>query len=172
MRCRRGRTAGSRHHRLGTAPGSSGRTAVGASGACRLRCSAHPGLVGCVLRRHSRRQPQQPRKRVLIGGGELLWWLCCAGAEHGEVWAWGQGEFGQLGYGGTASKYTPYPVHSLKKRRVIQVAAGWGHSIALTGTGPSPATTLRLFVSYAHRIETHPVVADDGAVAGLAHRLG
>jgi alpha-tubulin suppressor-like RCC1 family protein len=52
---------------------------------------------------------------------------------NGEVWAWGQNDFGQLGDSTIANRSTPVKVKHLNN--VIQVAAGANHSLALKSDG-------------------------------------
>ncbi len=52
---------------------------------------------------------------------------------NGEVWAWGQNDFGQLGDSTIVSRSTPVKVKQLNN--VIQVAAGANHSLALKNDG-------------------------------------
>jgi len=62
------------------------------------------------------------------------WNHCLAVTEHGEVWAWGSNEYGQLGDGSVGSLRTvPAPVWGLADVRVV--AAGKQHSLAVTGDG-------------------------------------
>jgi alpha-tubulin suppressor-like RCC1 family protein len=68
-----------------------------------------------------------------------------AGAEHtaalksdGTVWTWGWNQYGQLGNGGTAGAWTPAEVRSVGGgvfNGVTQVAAGYGHTLALKSDG-------------------------------------
>ncbi|TMW68702.1 hypothetical protein Poli38472_006170 [Pythium oligandrum] len=64
-----------------------------------------------------------------------------AGFQHGlvvttsgNVFSWGKGERGQLGFG-TANVKTPQEVIALKNRNVVSVSAGFNHSSALTKDG-------------------------------------
>ena len=50
----------------------------------------------------------------------------------GRVYAWGRNNHGQLGLGDRDDRSTPEFVVKLRKHRVMQVAAGWRHSLALT----------------------------------------
>jgi len=57
-------------------------------------------------------------------------------ANDGSVWAWGRGTAGQLGYGSTVSKYSPFPVNALPGGRVVRaIAAGGFTSYALANDG-------------------------------------
>ena len=55
--------------------------------------------------------------------------------EAGRVYTWGYGAAGRLGHGGFQERYTPALVESLRDIRVVAVAAGDFHSMALTGGG-------------------------------------
>eukprot|EP00741_Cyanophora_paradoxa_P000678 tig00000430_g653.t1 len=61
--------------------------------------------------------------------------------DTGEVWSWGNGEFGALGLGTGVRelRLEPQPLRSLWEQRVVRVAAGGQHAAALTEAG-------RLFV--------------------------
>lgn len=68
--------------------------------------------------------------------------LAVAGAFHnlaltsaGDVLAWGNGGYGQLGQGDTHNRPTPSVVHGLRGLRITQLAAGGWHSAALTEDG-------------------------------------
>ena len=54
-------------------------------------------------------------------------------AVHGAVWAWGAGNNGQLGHGGTTSSLVPVPVFGLGD--VTAVAGGWFAGYALRSDG-------------------------------------
>jgi len=57
---------------------------------------------------------------------------------EGQIWAWGWGSEGQLGNGTNTSSNVPVAVDmtgALAGRTIIQVAAGWGHSLALDSEG-------------------------------------
>ena len=62
-----------------------------------------------------------------------------AGARHsvaltatGRAFAWGFGHFGQLGTGAYASAAAPQPVALPPATKVVDVAAGWWHTLLLT----------------------------------------
>lgn len=61
----------------------------------------------------------------LLGGGVQ--------PEDGQVFAWGEGEWGRLGLGYSQSSRLPSLVEALDGRRIVQVSAGSTHSGALTG---------------------------------------
>jgi alpha-tubulin suppressor-like RCC1 family protein len=65
-----------------------------------------------------------------------------AGGDHslaltstGQVYAWGSNIYGQVGDGTTVSRDTPVPVAAPGGATITAIAAGTGHSLALTSTG-------------------------------------
>ncbi|GLD95025.1 hypothetical protein PINS_up003650 [Pythium insidiosum] len=77
---------------------------------------------------------------VDVGGGETVVDIA-AGYQHGlavtadgNVYAWGKGERGQLGFG-SANVSRPQEVIALRNRKVVAVDAGFNHSTALTADG-------------------------------------
>ena len=58
----------------------------------------------------------------------------CAASENGEVRCWGFNETGQLGDGTTENAHAPVWVRGLPGK-ALAVAAGWGHTCALTEEG-------------------------------------
>lgn len=56
-------------------------------------------------------------------------------ANDGTVWAWGDNSVGQLGDGSTSNSLVPAPVIGLEGLEVVQVDAGYSHSVALTTDG-------------------------------------
>jgi serine/threonine protein kinase len=58
--------------------------------------------------------------------------------ESGEVHSWGNGEEGQLGHGNAWNQLAPKEIQffkTLSKEKVIDISAGWYHSLALTNSG-------------------------------------
>lgn len=55
--------------------------------------------------------------------------------EELEVLSFGVGEFGHLGTGSTEDSLVPAPLVSLESMDVVQVAAGFDHSLVLTSDG-------------------------------------
>ncbi|WOL03353.1 ultraviolet-B receptor UVR8 [Canna indica] len=53
----------------------------------------------------------------------------------GQIWNWGANSNGELGRGNAVSDWRPQPITSLKDHRIIQIASGGYHSLALTDTG-------------------------------------
>ncbi|KAJ0409182.1 hypothetical protein ATCC90586_010263 [Pythium insidiosum] len=77
---------------------------------------------------------------VNVGGGETVVDIA-GGYQHGlavtaegNVYAWGKGERGQLGFG-SANVSSPQEVIALRNRKVVAVDAGFNHSTALTADG-------------------------------------
>ena len=64
-------------------------------------------------------------------GGEHTLFL----SDTGRVYACGHGYFGQLGLGNNKNVKTPILVHSLTNKNIIEIAAGWSHSLVLTDDG-------------------------------------
>ncbi|KAJ8543400.1 hypothetical protein K7X08_005923 [Anisodus acutangulus] len=56
-------------------------------------------------------------------------------SEEGELWNWGANSNYELGRGGKVGGWKPQPVPSLEGVRVIQIASGGYHSLALTDKG-------------------------------------
>merc|ERR1719498_2186652 len=55
--------------------------------------------------------------------------------QGGEVYCWGRGTWGQSGLGSTDNVCLPRRLEALGGRRIVQVAAGARHSLALEMTG-------------------------------------
>ncbi|BFG02621.1 probable E3 ubiquitin-protein ligase HERC2 [Drosophila madeirensis] len=53
----------------------------------------------------------------------------------GEVWTWGKGDYFRLGHGGDQHVRKPQPIGGLRGRRVIHVAVGALHCLAVTDAG-------------------------------------
>lgn len=53
----------------------------------------------------------------------------------GNVYSWGDGDFGKLGRGGSDGCCTPQKVERLVGHRVVQIECGAQFSVALTVTG-------------------------------------
>lgn len=53
----------------------------------------------------------------------------------GEVWTWGKGDYYRLGHGGDQHVRKPQPIAGLRGRRVIHVAVGALHCLAVTDAG-------------------------------------
>ncbi|KAH9298425.1 hypothetical protein KI387_030107, partial [Taxus chinensis] len=63
-------------------------------------------------------------------------WHSTALTTDAEVYAWGRGEHGRLGFGDDkSSKMVPQKVHHLAGETIVQVSCGGTHSVALTTDG-------------------------------------
>ncbi|KAF5749914.1 ultraviolet-B receptor UVR8-like [Tripterygium wilfordii] len=64
-------------------------------------------------------------------------WHSTALTDDGEVYGWGRGEHGRLGFGDSdkSSKMLPQRVHLLAGEDIVQVSCGGTHSVALTLDG-------------------------------------
>ncbi|XP_039127125.1 ultraviolet-B receptor UVR8-like [Dioscorea cayenensis subsp. rotundata] len=63
-------------------------------------------------------------------------WHSTALTEKGEVYAWGRGEHGRLGFGDDkSSKMVPQKVQLLAAEDIVQMSCGGTHSVALTRDG-------------------------------------
>eukprot|EP00262_Sarcandra_glabra_P007589 TRINITY_DN20487_c0_g1_i1.p1 TRINITY_DN20487_c0_g1~~TRINITY_DN20487_c0_g1_i1.p1 ORF type:complete len:397 (+),score=64.11 TRINITY_DN20487_c0_g1_i1:104-1294(+) len=63
-------------------------------------------------------------------------WHSTALTEEGEVYAWGRGEHGRLGFGDDkSSKMVPQRVQLLVGKEIVQVSCGGTHSVACTRDG-------------------------------------
>ena len=61
-------------------------------------------------------------------GGEHTIFL----SNNGRVYACGHGYYGQLGLGNNKNVKAPILVHSLSNKNVLEIAAGWSHTLVLT----------------------------------------
>ncbi|OQS03786.1 hypothetical protein THRCLA_03927 [Thraustotheca clavata] len=57
-----------------------------------------------------------------------------AATKEGQVYTWGKGERGQLGFG-TVNVSAPQHIVALRQKKVVKVGAGFNHSVALTDAG-------------------------------------
>ena len=64
-------------------------------------------------------------------GGEHTLFL----SDNGKVYSCGHGYFGQLGLGNNKNVKSPILVNSLSNKNIIEIAAGWSHSLVLTDNG-------------------------------------
>lgn len=55
--------------------------------------------------------------------------------KSGEVWTWGKGDYYRLGHGSDQHVRKPAPVHGLRGKKVIHVAVGALHCLAVTDVG-------------------------------------
>jgi alpha-tubulin suppressor-like RCC1 family protein len=79
--------------------------------------------------------PQGTRVRQLFGGCAHTLALTSAG----QVLAWGDNQFGQLGIGTTTEHHAPVKVHIPAGTTVTAVAAGCDHNLARTSSGQALA---------------------------------
>ena len=56
------------------------------------------------------------------------------GIDTGELFTWGGGMYGKLGHGNEAGHALPTLVEALRFKKVIQVACGSRHTVALLGS--------------------------------------
>ncbi len=75
--------------------------------------------------------PSAVRFVAISGGGAHSLALSATG----RVYAWGAGGYGQLGNGSTTDSNVPVEVGLLTSMRIVAIAAGGAHSLALSATG-------------------------------------
>jgi len=81
-----------------------------------------------------------PKKVEALAGKRVLavaagWSHSLAITADGAVWSWGAGGNGRLGHGDQQEQLLPKKVEALAGQRVVAVAAGWSHSLAITADG-------------------------------------
>lgn len=55
--------------------------------------------------------------------------------DDGNVWSWGDGDFGKLGRGGSDGCFTPSTINTLRGIEVCKVLCGAQFTVALTSSG-------------------------------------
>ena len=90
---------------------------------------------------HGDRQGQLVPKRIEALQGVRVSSVA-AGSRHslavcavGGVWSWGNGINGKLGHGNKEDQLVPKQIEALQGVRVSGVAAGFGHSLAVSSRG-------------------------------------
>jgi alpha-tubulin suppressor-like RCC1 family protein len=68
-------------------------------------------------------------KEVSVGSRHMI-----ALASTGQVWSWGNGEYGRCG-NGKSEQAKPEPISLLENKKIVQVASGTMHNLALTDSG-------------------------------------
>ena len=89
------------------------------------------GCIGCS---------EQPQRVEALSGIKLF--SVAAGndssyatAEAGELFTWGNGQYGWLGHGDTADQFAPRRVDALQGERVVAVLTGHWYTVAVTRDG-------------------------------------
>lgn len=83
----------------------------------------------------------RPKLLEIDGDSTLIRFEEVSGGSHhslavsktGQLWAWGSGWSGQLGIGERGDSAVPRMLPNFTATRVIAVAAGYHHSLAVTG---------------------------------------
>lgn len=63
-----------------------------------------------------------------------MFWCFSLQTEDGKIYTYGIGEYGSLGHGGVIHCEVPRIIQKLQHKRIIQIACGEFHSLALTET--------------------------------------
>ncbi|HWR12911.1 MAG TPA: hypothetical protein VN445_13890 [Rectinemataceae bacterium] len=83
--------------------------------------------------------PGRPIPELTVTAIAAGWWQSLAQTEAYGLFAWGRNEFGQLGCGDTINRasavYVEGAVKGLKGNDIIDISAGWYHSLALGKDG-------------------------------------
>lgn len=88
------------------------------------------GSEGCLV-------PQQVEKLNNVGVIQIECGaqFSLALTESGEVWTWGKGDYYRLGHGTDQHVRKPTPIQSLRGKKIVHVAVGALHCLAVTDTG-------------------------------------
>ena len=89
-------------------------------------------------------------RTVAVGGNHTL-----ACSDEGVTYSFGRSIFGALGHGDTAHQYTPRVVEALQGVHISMVAAGSGHSLALSGAGELYSFGIGMFGVLGHGDRTN-----------------
>ncbi|XP_047330101.1 ultraviolet-B receptor UVR8 [Impatiens glandulifera] len=82
-----------------------------------------------------------PTQLSALDGHEIISIIC--GADHTialsqsnkQVYSWGWGDFGRLGHGNSSDLFIPQPIKALQGSRILQIACGDSHCLAVTDEG-------------------------------------
>lgn len=80
-------------------------------------------------------------ERLTTGGANTVVQIECGAqfslalTKSGEVWTWGKGDYYRLGHGSDQHVRKPTPIQGLRGKKVIHVAVGALHCLAVTETG-------------------------------------
>ena len=55
--------------------------------------------------------------------------------DQGLLYSFGKGNFGSLGLGGTVFSAAPRPINKLNNKKIISIACGMYHTLALSDIG-------------------------------------
>ena len=90
---------------------------------------------------HGDETSQQHPKRIEALDGVKIKHVSCGRrhtalcTEDGEVYTFGEGQYGRLGHGDNEMKNSPALVHALEGKHITQVQCGQHHTMALTSSG-------------------------------------
>ena len=55
--------------------------------------------------------------------------------KNGEIWSWGDGDYGKLGHGDSTTQKQPVPIDALSSRVIVNADVGHRHSAAISDDG-------------------------------------
>lgn len=98
---------------------------------------AHNGRLGrhCAHQGEPRSLPPRLFCGQRVAQVALGWRHVLARTHHGQLFAWGAGDAGQLGSGNRRDEPAPRPVEALVREKVALLGAGCSHSLACTAEG-------------------------------------